>query len=301
MLSATSLPLVLFIVLFAASAGTIAWAVIAARQKRDVIRRATELSFVSTAIRREGPAPFSRIVDWIAARVPAQIGSGTVHTSSLAHAGFDGASAAATFALLRVISAVVGVVVGLALAPRDDAVLFGAVMITSVGIGLVAPTFLLDSMVRARVAKIRRGIPDALDLLVVCVEAGVALDAAMQRVARELFLVHPILADELMGMSRRIAAGMSREQALHGLYLRTGVSELRSLASHMLQSEKWGTSITTVLRLYSEQLRVQRRAAAEKRAATASTRMLIPLVIFIFPTMFVVLLGPAIIRINTLF
>jgi tight adherence protein C len=102
-------------------------------------------------------------------------------------------------------------------------------------------------------------------------------------------------------MNRRIAAGMPREQALHQLYLRTGVEELRGLGAHLLQSDRWGTSIATVLRIYSDQVRHNRRTAAEKRAATASTRMLIPLMLFIFPTMFIVLLAPAVIQINSQF
>lgn len=149
--------------------------------------------------------------------------------------------------------------------------------------------------------RISRGIPDALDLLVVCVEAGVSLDAALQRVSRELAIAHPELADEITDMSRRLAAGMPRDQAFQSLHARTGVEELRSLATHLIQSERWGTSIANVLRTYSRDLRRRRRRAAEQRAATAATRMLAPMALCIFPTIFIVILGPAVLRIAATF
>ena len=306
MLPMLSLPLIVLVGVFALAIGSIVWVVIAGRQRQEVLRRASGVGEQRvSAIRAEQASPLQGFVDWLAARVPAQLGIGTVSASRLVHAGFDSAAAGPIYALLRVISMVMftGLALWLALwlALTADAVLYGAVVLVGGALGLLAPTLILDSLVNARMAQIRRAIPDTLDLLVVCVEAGIALDAAVQRVARELFSLHPILAAELTGMSRRIGAGMPRDQAMHGLYLRTGVEELRGLGSHMLQSEKWGTSISTVLRLYSEQLRQKRRVTAEKRAATASTRMLVPLVLFIFPTLFVVLLGPAVLRIMSSF
>jgi tight adherence protein C len=304
MFASLPLPLIFLVLLFATAVASIVWVVITNRQRRTVVQRAMGAGeyaapvAIRPIVRR---TPWQGFVDWLSARVPAQLGVGTVNASQLVHAGFEGPAAGPVFALLRIASAVMFTTMAVVFAPRGDPVTFGAVLVIGVAVGLLAPTMLLTRQVEARKTKIRRGIPDALDLLVVCVEAGVALDAGVQRVARELYLLHPLLADELLGMSRRISAGMPRDQAMHGLYIRTGIEELRGLASHMLQSEKWGTSIATVLRLYSEQLRHRRRTAAEKRAATASTRMLIPLMLFIFPTLFVVLLGPAVMRIATMF
>jgi tight adherence protein C len=156
-------------------------------------------------------------------------------------------------------------------------------------------------MARERQEKLQRQLPDCLDLLVVCVEAGVSLDAAIMRVAREMATVHPDLSAELMQVTRRVNAGVPRDQALQGLYTHTGVAELRSLAANMVQSEKWGTSIATVLRVFAEGLRRRRKQAAEKKAATAPLRMMLPLALFIFPTLFVVLLGPAMINITAMF
>jgi tight adherence protein C len=298
-----SLPFIALVAAFALAMASIVWVVVTNRQRRTVLRRATGAADGSglSPIRPDVRSPLMAMTDWLAARVPAQLGIGTVSTSRLVHAGFDSQAAGPVFALLRIGSVVTCVALAFLLAPASDPILFGVAMFAGIAIGVLAPTLMLDRLVEARTTAIRRAIPDALDLLVVCVEAGIALDASVQRVARELFSLHPILADELSGMSRRISAGMPRDQAMHALYLRTGVDELRGLASHMLQSEKWGTSISTVLRMYSEQLRIRRRMVAEKRAATASTRMLLPLILFIFPTLFVVLLGPALMRIATVF
>ena len=107
-------------------------------------------------------------------------------------------------------------------------------------------------------------------------------------------MVHPELSNELLLMNRRMNAGMRREDALHALYERTGVEELRALASNMIQSERWGTSIARVLRVYSESLRRKRRQVAEKKAAVAATKMIFPLALFILPALFAVIGGPAV-------
>lgn len=308
MIDLSTLPPMLFVLvaLIGVAVAAILWVVLANRQRQRVLRRTigsavpTEV-IVQAIAPAPSRAPLAGVVDWLAARVPAQLGTDTVSASRLVHAGYDGSAAASVFALLRVASFVLCITLAFVLAPSGDITLYWATIIAGFAIGLLAPTTLLNSKAEARMKEIRLAIPDALDLLVVCVEAGVSLDASIQRVAKEMARLHPLLAEELMSMTRRISAGMPREQALHALYLRTGVEELRGLSSHMLQSEKWGTSIATVLRLYSDQLRQKRRVAAEKRAATASTRMLIPLALFIFPTLFVILLGPAVIRISAQF
>ena len=148
-------------------------------------------------------------------------------------------------------------------------------------------------MVARRRDRIRKAIPDSLDLLVVCVEAGIGLDSALLRVARDMSFLHPDLAGEFLLVNRTVNAGLAREEALHGLWQRTGVDELRGLASSMVQSERLGTSIARVLRVYSESLRRKRRQTAEKRAAEASIKMIIPLALFMLPALFALILGPA--------
>lgn len=294
-------PLALALLAFTLAVGLGSAAMLGERQRREVLRRAAGGYDLPRTLEGGSRGLGARLADWLAARVPAQVGASTASTSQLVQAGFEGKVAPAIFGLSRIVSAIVFPLAGLAIAPRDDAAIFAAVVGIAGVIGLLLPKAVLDRMTQRRQDVIRKGIPDTLDLLVVCVEAGVALDAAIQRVARELGLVHPVLAAELVAMSRRIAAGMAREQAMQGLYLRTGVDELRGLSSHLIQSERWGTSIVTVLRVYAEQLRRKRRMAAERRAATASTRMLAPLALCIFPTIFVVLLGPAMMRIVAMF
>ncbi len=295
-----------FVTLFVVAVGAGLAAVLAERERRVILQRVTGDASLSAGPLVLGSSRLHRtlahrLLDWLVARVPARIGPNTISASRLVQAGFEHPRAPALFALSRVALLILLPVTVLLFLPRSDPWSFLIMLGLSVVIGLLAPTALLDRAVSRRQRIIRGGVPDALDLLVVCVEAGVALDAAMQRVGRELALAHPVLADELVAMTRRVAAGMPREQAMHTVYLRTGIDELRTLMTHLVQSERWGTSVASVLRVYARDLRRKRRQAAEKRAATASTRMLLPLALFIFPTIFVVILGPAMLQILAAF
>jgi tight adherence protein C len=160
-------------------------------------------------------------------------------------------------------------------------------------VGLVGPTALLDRRAGARRAAVTLAIPDALDLLIVCLEAGVGVDAALARVARELAPTHPLLAAELEDVTRRTSAGLPREEALRALVTRTGVEDLRAIVSTVVQAERLGTSLARVLRIHGEALRTRRRQLAEKRAAEAAVKMIIPLVLCMLPAFFTVVLGPA--------
>ncbi|MEI6740377.1 MAG: type II secretion system F family protein [Gemmatimonadaceae bacterium] len=306
MFSALSPGIVILVVLFAAACGVAITAVLGERDRRMVLRRATRDTAPAAAtllLRPQGMAPtlIRHLVDWLAARVPARIGPDTISASRLVQAGFDEHRAPAIFAVARISLLVILPTVVLLFMPRADPWYFFFMLGAALFTALFGPTAYLDRAVARRQAVIRAGVPDALDLLVVCVEAGVALDAAMQRVGRELVLAHPLLANEMLAMTRRVAAGMARDQAMHSLYIRTGIEELRTLMTHLVQSERWGTSVASVLRVYARDLRRKRRQAAEKRAATASTRMLAPLALFIFPTIFVVVLGPAMLQILAAF
>jgi tight adherence protein C len=181
--------------------------------------------------------------------------------------------------------------------PRTEFVLFILALLISVFLGMISPVALLDRMVRLRQERITKSVPDALDLLVVCVEAGTSLDAAILRVAKDLRLVHPDLAHELAVVNRLTNAGMARDEALRGLWKRTGVLDIRTLVSSLIQSEKWGTSIATVLRVSAETLRRKRRQTAERKAKMAPLKMTFPLLFFILPALFAVILGPAVVQI----
>jgi tight adherence protein C len=160
--------------------------------------------------------------------------------------------------------------------------------------GLTLPSALLDRRAGTRRTALMLAIPDALDLLIVCLEAGVGLDAALVRVSRELAPTHPMLAAELESVVRRVGAGLPRDEALRTLVVRTGVEDMRAVVSTMIQAERLGTSLARVLRIHGESLRGRRKQLAEKRAAQASVKMMIPLVTFLLPAFFIVVLGPAV-------
>jgi tight adherence protein C len=161
--------------------------------------------------------------------------------------------------------------------------------------------YVLAGMVVARLAKrrqhvIRLSMPDALDLLVVSVEAGLGLDQALQRVGEELAFAHPELCDELRLVNLELRAGKARSEALHNLGERTGVDDLVSLVAVLVQTDKFGTSVAQALRVHSETLRTKRRQRAEEAAAKTGVKMVFPLVVCIFPAVWIVTIGPAAIK-----
>jgi tight adherence protein C len=162
--------------------------------------------------------------------------------------------------------------------------------------GYMGPTIWLKMRVKSNQQALTYGLADALDLMVVCVEAGLTVDAAMQRVGQELSLAHPALARELGIAHMETRVGLSKTESLKNLGIRTGNAALQSLAAMLIQAERFGTSIATALRIHSETLRQNRHHAAEELAAKASVKMTFPLVLFIFPATFIVLAGPTVIK-----
>ncbi len=163
--------------------------------------------------------------------------------------------------------------------------------------GYLLPEFWLTSRVRRRQQILRLSLPDCLDLLVVCVEAGLALDQAFLRVTQELRIAHPELCEELDLVNAEIRIGRTRIEALHELSNRTGVDDIKALVAMLVQTDRFGTSIAQSLRVHSDELRTKRRQRGEELAAKATVKMIPALVFFIFPALFVVLLGPAVISI----
>jgi len=163
------------------------------------------------------------------------------------------------------------------------------------GIGYLAPDFWLSNRVSARQLQLRLGLPEALDLIVICVEAGLSMDKATMRTAEELRISQPAIADELKLVSLEQRAGRPRAEAWKHVGERTDVDTIRSLASILIQADKFGTSIGKTLRAHSETLRTRRRQDAEEQAAKTTVKLVFPLVLFIFPSLFVVTLGPSMI------
>jgi len=171
--------------------------------------------------------------------------------------------------------------------------------LAGLGAGYVLPGMALARMAKRRAHKIRLSLADALDLLVVSVEAGLGLDQAMSRVAAELAFAYPQLSDELRLINLELRAGKPRAEALRNLADRTGVDDLSSLVTMLIQTDKFGTSVAQSLRVYSETLRTKRRQRAEEAAAKTGVKMVFPLVFCIFPAIWVVTIGPAAIRFMT--
>jgi tight adherence protein C len=162
--------------------------------------------------------------------------------------------------------------------------------------GYLVPSIFLAKMAKRRQHRMRLGLPDALDLLVVSVEAGLGLDQAIQRVSQELAFAHPDLCDELRLINLELRAGKPRTEALHNLGERTGVDDIISLVAMLVQTDKFGTSVAQSLRVHSETTRTKRRQRAEEAAAKTGVKMVFPLVICIFPAIWIITIGPAAIK-----
>jgi tight adherence protein C len=163
--------------------------------------------------------------------------------------------------------------------------------------GWIGPVFYIRSRIQKRQKDIQRALPDALDMLVVCVEAGLGLNQALVRVAEEIHHVSPLLGQQMMMVNLEIRAGTAREEALRNFSDRTGLSDVSSLVSMLIQTDRFGTSVANALRVQASSLRTKRRQRTEEAAAKTAIKLVFPLVLFIFPALFVVILGPALIQI----
>jgi tight adherence protein C len=176
--------------------------------------------------------------------------------------------------------------------------IFLALLVLLAAIGYFLPNAFLARRITYRKREIFESFPDAIDLITVCVEAGLGLDAALARVGEEINLKSPILGEELHLVNLELRAGSSRERALRNLALRTGVEDIDTLVAMLVQSDRFGTSVADSLRVHADGLRTKRRLRAEEAAAKIALKLLFPLIFFIFPSMLLVLLGPAFISIH---
>ncbi|HEY8185511.1 MAG TPA: type II secretion system F family protein [Pyrinomonadaceae bacterium] len=166
-------------------------------------------------------------------------------------------------------------------------------ILTAFVIGFFLPRYALRKMIRSRQQLVSWGLADALDLMVISIEAGLGLNAAMMKVSSELKDVHPDISEEFELANLEIRVGRERDEALRNLAERTGVDDLRSLVAMLIQTDKFGTSIAKAIRAFSDSLRTKRRQRAEQAAQKAAVKLLFPLACFLFPTLFIALLGPA--------
>ena len=224
--------------------------------------------------------------------------------AKLLQAGYRSSNAVTSFYGTKLILALVfgGLVLLLAtLFPKFSVleVVYGVLAASFIGVTL--PNIVLKSKIEKRHTAIMNGFPDALDLLVICTEAGLGLNAALQRVADELGISYPELMEELEMVNAEIRIGVDRITALRGLADRTGIEEIRGLVTLLTQSLRFGTSIAETLRIYSEEFRDKRAQKAEEEAAKIATKMIFPLVFCMFPAFFIVAIGPAILGVMKAF
>ena len=213
----------------------------------------------------------------------------------LANAGFSSPNATQLYLALKVASALMGLVVGTGWGMASYGLNQSGLtsIILGAGIGFYIPELILMILASGRKGQIFLQMPDALDLLVVCVEAGLGLDQAMRRVTEELDDVAPELCTEFAKSNMQLQMGRPRREVLHDLGVRTGVDDMRSLAAILIQADRFGSSIAQALRVQSDSMRTKRSQMAEEKAQKTAVQMLFPLVLFIFPGIFVVLVGPA--------
>ncbi len=219
---------------------------------------------------------------------------GKLH-AKLNHAGYRSDEAAVVFLGLKFICAAIGLLIGGGASIYLNGLTGTALIRTAMATGVFffAPEIILSLKARKRKEKIFLSLPDALDLLTVCVEAGLGLDQAMRKVADEMEKSAPILSHEFAICNMQVQMGHPRDEVFKELGARNGVDDLKTLASVIIQTDKFGSSIAKALRVQSEAMRVQRRQIAEEKAAKTAVKLIFPLVIFIFPGIFVVLVGPA--------
>jgi tight adherence protein C len=217
----------------------------------------------------------------------------------LTEAGVRFESATAVFLTIKVLAALGGLVLGGGITALTTG-LGNAVLLRAViggGIAFFLPELILDILRSRRKKRIILGLPDALDLLVVSVEAGLGLDQGIRKVAEEMRSSYRILSDELQLCTLHLQMGRTRATVLQELGSRTGVEDLRSLASLLIQADKFGSGVGQALRVQSDSMRIKRQQIAEEKAAKTAVKLIVPLVLFIFPGVFVVLVGPAAIQI----
>ena len=265
------------------------------RLKKLGARPGSSMSDLSITDDRAGADLAERLAAPINKLVPPSAIEAKKLQKQLMHAGFRSPSAPVIYrgiqlAVMAGLPAFVALACAILARPLSSAFLW--IMLAFV-VGFFAPRYILRRMIKSRQLRLRWGLADALDLMVISVEAGLGLNAALMKVSSELKEVHPDIADEFELANLEIRVGRDRDEAMRNLAERTGVEDLRSLVATLIQTDKFGTSIAKALRVFSDSLRTKRRQRAEQAAQKAAVKLLLPLALFLFPTLFIAILGPA--------
>lgn len=303
-----SLPIILIAFFMAASLAGLVGLLVSGRNRRLEARLQSLSENGEAAAKLESASPIAAAVKKALPKmgqslVPGDDGERSKLKARLVLAGLYSPQAMALFLgvkmLLMIAPVVIGVVLGsLGLVPANYGLLFGAC--ASI-FGSIGPSFWLDRRKSRRQTMLRRALPDACDLIVICMEGGLSLIGALRRVVGELRTAHPLLADELNIVQRKVRLGEPLASALAGFAERCDLQEMRTLASVVKSAEKFGSSMVKGLQNYAESLRLQRQQRAEELAQKAATKVLFPTLLFIFPAVLLIILGPAAIQITEVF
>ena len=266
------------------------------RTSRAALQRIREITYHNRRFRRSVPIginagrKFMAMIHWVRARLG--LAADVELPERLANAGYKGKLSADLYTSARIFCPLLALAAG-SLIPFDR--VFWMVALPAVA--YIAPNIALTRLVMRRREKIRQSIPDAVDLLVICVDAGLGLDQALLRVGQELGNSHPQITEELLQINREQRAGIPRIQAWANMATRSQLSDIDAFASMLVQTERFGTPIARALSAFADNIRLRRRQLAEEKAAKTTVKIIFPLVLFIFPSMFLVLLGPAVLSI----
>jgi tight adherence protein C len=254
------------------------------------------------SLREPGTSTRDRMVrafEQIGEKIPLSSSEQTVTRRDLVMAGYRSDTAIAAFYGIKVMAAVAAMLLALLVrnSLSDATMVRIVILIGFTGFGYYFPTLGLEKLVKQRQSKLRLSLPDAVDMLVIAVEAGLGLDQALQYVSREITEGHPELSDELNLVGYEMRAGKRRAESLRNLAVRTGESELRKLVAILTQSDRFGTSMGESLRTHSDFMRMRRKQDAEERAAKIGVKLVFPIFLFILPSMMLVAAGPALLKV----
>ena len=239
------------------------------------------------------------VLHQLGSRMPSSEAEITTLKADLVRGGFRSENAVPTFYGIRILTTLAMLILSLALQSHmpDNPVLRVALMVSGCAAGWIMPKFFLEKAIGKRMEILRLSLPDALDLLVVSVEAGLGLDQAIQHVARELQVSHPELSEEMALVTLEMRAGKRRSEALRNFAERSGEPEIRKLVAILIQNDRFGTSMGESLRTHSDFLRVKRKQDAEERAGKVGVKLVFPIFFFILPSMLIVAAGPGLLQI----
>jgi tight adherence protein C len=271
------------------------------RRRADGLSAAVESESTPAGMAEQLMAQLRALLEWFARmNQPSNVEEVRATRRLLINAGYRSGKAPVFFVGAKLLLAIV-VVCLLTIIPAKVLGFPSAAKLTffyvlAAACGYYAPAYWLRRAIAARKDALQRAIPDALDLMVVCVEAGLGLDQAIGRVGEEVKRAHPALSDELNMLTLELRTGVARQEALRNLAHRTDLEEVRNLVALLVQTDRFGTSIGQALRVHADSMRTNRRLRAEELAAKLPVKLLIPLIFFIFPSMFMVVIGPACIK-----